>query len=95
MRVVSIKHLEDCFDGSFIKEVLLDQEIDKETILNLGQDGNLKYYQDFTRPYFKIVRTSCYELKGVEGNKSMRIHLKNPSKYSIEDFIDLINNFLV
>ncbi len=86
MKVVSVKHVEDCFDGSFIKEVLFAEEITKEIILKLSQDDVLKYYQDFPRPFFKIIRKTCYEIKGVQGNKSIRIHLKNPAEYCIEDF---------
>ncbi len=87
MKVVSVKNVEDCFDGSFIREILFEEIIDKETILNLSQEGSLKYYEDFPRPFFKIIRNTYYDIKGVQGNKSIRIHLKDPLKYSIDDFI--------
>lgn len=88
MEVTEIKHIEDCFDGSLIKELLVKVKISKEQIFALGKDGHLQYFPHFARPFFKIRIPGFYDLKGIEGNNSFRIHLKNPTKYSLEDFIE-------
>ncbi len=90
MEVVKVKDIEDCLDGSFIKELLLSQEISKDFIFELAGKGNLEYFSDFARPFFKIRVSGVYDLKGVQGNKTIRIHLKSPEEYSIEDFIEFV-----
>ena len=64
MKVVKIKHIEDCFDGSFIKELLLDRVITKPYLNNLGKLGVMKYYATFARPFYRIDFEKSY-IKGV------------------------------
>ncbi|MBI9073726.1 MAG: hypothetical protein JEY94_19170 [Melioribacteraceae bacterium] len=92
MKVVEIKHVEDCFDGSLIKEILLSDEITKEFIHKLSGDDFLQYFPHFARPFFKIRKNGTYDIKGIEGNNTMRIHLKKPDEYSLNEFIEMVNN---
>ena len=94
MKIVDIKDIEDCFDGTFIKEVLFDECISKEFIFYLGKDGKMQYFPDFAKPYFQINIKDKYTLKGVEGNKTIRIifFIDNLEK-SNEYFINYIENF--
>ena len=91
MKVVAVTHIEDCFDGSLIKEVLLSDAIEKKFIFALGENGNIQYFSTFARPFFKIRIRGIFDVKGIEGNKTMRVHIKNPEKYSIEDFMRNVN----
>jgi hypothetical protein len=88
MRVIEIKDVEDCFDGSFIKELLFDREITKELVFHLGRLGDIQYFDTFARPFFKIRVKSKYDLKGIVGNRTLRIHLKSPSSDSIRRFCE-------
>ena len=90
MKVEEVKHVEDCFDGSLIKELLLSSEISKKLIFALGEDGKVQYFPHFAKPFFKIRVVGKYDLKGIEGNKTMRIHLKYPKKYSTNEFIKFL-----
>lgn len=90
MNIVDIKDIEDCFDGSFIKEILFDEVITKEFIFYLGNNEILKYYDNFSRPFFKIVKPHFYEIKGVEGNQTIRIILKNDHEKSLNELKKLI-----
>ena len=90
MPVVDIKNVEDCFDGTSIREVLLSFEITKAQIFALGKEGKLQYFADFARPFFKIRVEGRYDLKGIEGNNTIRVHLKNPGEYSIDHFCALL-----
>ncbi len=90
MKVIDIKHVEDCFDGSLIKELHLSKLITKSFIFALGAEGNVQYFGHFARPFFKIRLTGFYDAKGIEGNDTLRIHLKNPNTYSLDAFIALI-----
>lgn len=91
MKVVDIKHVEDCFDGSLIKEMLLAEEISKEQIFALGQDGDVQYFPHFAKPFFKVRVKGLFDLKGIEGNKSMRVHLKNPKEYTMDTFSEMLS----
>jgi hypothetical protein len=91
MEVVEIRHMEDCFDGSLIKEILLAENIFKEQIYALGEGGHIQYFPDFPRPFYKIRISGLYDLKGIEGNSTMRVHLKSPETFPLEKFIDLLS----
>jgi hypothetical protein len=90
MKVIDVKHVEDCFDGSLIKELLLDTEISKELIFALGEGGDVQYFGHFARPFFKIHVKGLYDLKGIEGNRTMRVHLKSVERFTIEDMCERI-----
>ncbi len=85
MKVVDVKHVEDCFDGSLIKELLLDSEITKELIFALGEGGTVQYFGHFARPFFKIRVEGLYDLKGIEGSRTMRVHLKSLDRFTMDD----------
>jgi len=77
LKISEIIHIEDCFDGSYIKEILFDNIITKEFINYIARTGELNYYPNFSRPFFRIQLGSFTNIKGVEGNKTIRVLLKN------------------
>lgn len=68
MKILKIRDDENCFDDSFIKEVLFDQPVDKKFIDYLDELGELQYFPDFPRPYYKVDCPEKFILKGVEGS---------------------------
>ncbi len=93
MEILEIKNVEDCFDGSLIKEILLSSEITKDFIYSIGDGCIIQYFDNFARPFFKIRKNGLFDLKGIEGNKTMRVHIKNPDKFSMDDFCGLVESF--
>lgn len=94
MEVLKIKELEDCFDGSFIKEALLDGRVSQELIYYLGKGAELHYYPTFARPFFKIYLAGKYTLKGVEGNDTIRLILYRGGIAQAENhFVSCIHTF--
>ncbi len=73
MKIADIRHIEDCFDGSYIHEILFDDDIRPAFIQSLGTEGQLQYHQSFARPFFKAVFKDRFTLKGVEGNRTIRV----------------------
>ncbi len=90
MKILDIKDLEDCFDGSFIKEILLDEKVTKEFIFHLGKMGELHYYPHFPRPFYNIDAGEI-SMKGVENNLTIRVTLYKPGK--LKELENQINNF--
>ena len=74
MQITAVQHIEDCLDGSFIKEISLSTAVSKAIILYLAtqQGAKLQYYPDFARPFFKLTYNKGSYIKGVEGNSTMR-----------------------
>jgi hypothetical protein len=89
MKLLEIKHVEDCFDGSIIKELLFSTKITIDTINLWAKNGSLQYFPDFALPFYKIRVPDLYDLKGIEGNNYVQIHIKDPVKFSIDKFMGL------
>jgi hypothetical protein len=73
MKIADVRHIEDCFDGSYIHEILFDADITAAFIRSLGTEGRLQYHRSFARPFFKAVFADRFTLKGVEGNRTVRV----------------------
>ena len=93
MQVLQIKTVEDCFDGSFIKEFELCDKISEDFIRKLGKGSFFEYFPDFPRPFFRIENKNIYQIKGVIGNHTMRvIFSRNCSSNCVDDLVTVINN---
>jgi hypothetical protein len=90
MRVVDIRKVEDCFDGSRIYELHLDRECSQSVVNHLAELGQLEYFQDFCRPFFRVLRGKKSVIRGVEGNQHFRVVLFS----SLEGELDLIEAHL-
>ncbi len=73
MKIIDVRHIEDCFDGSYMYEVLFDTDVEPSYIEALGIEGQLQYHRNFARPFFKAVFEGRFTLKGVQGNRTVRV----------------------
>jgi hypothetical protein len=71
--VTAIRHVEDCFDGNFIKEFELDTPLNESVMRRLAREAKLRYYPDFPRPYFRIERRGACTIQGVIGKSTFRV----------------------
>lgn len=92
MNILELKHIEDCLDGSTVKEVILDQIITSEFIHALGKEGTLQYFPHFARPFFKVRIDGKLNIKGVEGNTTLRIRLEIPVEEHLALLTTLVQN---
>jgi hypothetical protein len=72
-RVICVRHVEDCFDGDFIKEFELDGPLNETIMRRLAHDAELQFYPDFPKPYFRIHRRGVCTIQGVIGKKTFRV----------------------
>jgi hypothetical protein len=72
-RVASIILLENCLDSSWVKQFTLNSPIDEHLMHFLAENGSLKYYPHFPRPYFRIEHPGKYVIQGVMNNDSLRV----------------------
>ena len=82
--VIAIRHVEDCFDGDFIKEYAIDTPLDTSIMGRLAQKAVLKYYPDFPRPYFRIDKHDAYTIQGVIGKTTFRVTFSRSAPANIE-----------
>lgn len=72
--VMGIRELEDCLDGTIVREFVLDGPIDRDMMRRLADGAGLAFYESFPRPYFRIDLTGAV-IQGVIGCESFRATL--------------------
>lgn len=87
---MTVSLIEDCFDGSFRKEIHLDQPISEPFIRYLGNMGVLQYFPHFPRPFFRV-DAPTFMLKGIQDNATMQLLLYKPELEN--ELLQFINHF--
>lgn len=90
MEVVETKHVEDCFDGSFVYEVSFSAPITESFIDCIACGSELQYFPDFPRPFFRITDEN-FSIKGIEGNQTVRVIAYR----SFEDTLAMIKDRMI
>ena len=72
MRIVEVKKIEDCFDGSRVYRYWFDRAWTEEAIVRLRSLGELDYFPEFPRPFFRLVGQGGMQVKGVAGEDNCR-----------------------
>ncbi len=75
MNILKIKTIDGCLEGSNVRDILFDCEIDKKFIDYLGNLGKFIYNDNFEKPLFRVIVKGKYTIKGSLGNKAIRILL--------------------
>jgi hypothetical protein len=73
MKLVDIRKVEDCFDGSMIFRYSFNKEVEESLMRILGQKGKLHYYPKFLRPFFKIMTGEDVQIKGIIGDDNFEV----------------------
>lgn len=84
MRIVAIKKVEDCFDGSTIYAYTFSHAWSRESILALDQLGQLDFYPDFPRPFFRVRVNGGCQAKGVEAEQTCVVIYPETDKEAIK-----------
>ncbi|MBN2294145.1 MAG: hypothetical protein JXM70_17090 [Pirellulales bacterium] len=85
--VIAVRHVEDCFDGDFIKEFELDNPLEEATMRRLAHNAELQYYPNFPKPYFRIERRGACTIQGVIGKKTFRVTFDRSGPKDVEDVL--------
>lgn len=80
MRIASVEKIEDCFDGSSVYGYAFDAPWDRAAIQRLGELGELDYFPEFPRPFFRLRGPNGLQVKGVEGETTCRAILPRKGK---------------
>lgn len=88
-KVIAIRHVEDCFDGDFIKEFEVDVPLDEPLMRRLAEGAALEFHPEFPRPYFRIDYSKSYIVQGVFGKTTFRATF---SRSASEETIDALKS---
>ncbi len=89
VKIVSVKKLEDCFDGSTVYSYEFDTAWTYKQIQELGFIGELSYYKDFPKPFFRIKTSGGMQIKGVEGENSCTVFFPYKGKEEMKRKFEL------
>ena len=84
MRIVEVTKVEDCFDGSSVLRYRFDTSWSQETVLRLRTLGELDYFPEFPRPFFRLRAHSGLQVKGVEGEPSCQAVFPSKNRGEIQ-----------
>ncbi len=72
MQIITVKKVEDCFDGSSIYGYEFDEDWTRDKIMRLKTLGEVEYFSEFMRPLFRLHCEGGLIVKGVEGRSTCR-----------------------
>ncbi|MEI6521703.1 MAG: hypothetical protein WCO98_16960 [bacterium] len=73
MQIIGTTVMEDCLKGTLTLLYQFDTPWTKTDILKLASLGQLDYFVDFPRPFFRFKSSEDVQMKGVEGDFTCRI----------------------
>lgn len=75
MNIISIEHIEDCFDGSLLRAAHFDAPVSADfiTFLCESSDGMHQYLREFQRPFYKVDFVDHFLIEGVQAMESARV----------------------
>lgn len=75
VQVTDVHVIEDCFDDSITRELVLDAPLDEGLMRAMAAGADLQYHPEFPRPYFRIHRPEDIVIQGVLGRLTCRVVL--------------------
>jgi|GEM_PF-3029122 len=92
MKLLEQKVLKDCFDGSMLRELVLNEPVQEDFIQYLGRFGALCYYSHFERPFFQL-KSEGFQIKGIRGNDTITATLFEDPEASLRTIEGIIERF--
>jgi len=84
MKIIKLLHIEDCFDGSLIKDCELTENVSMNFLNFLKNEGVLNYYANFAKPFYTFELKGILTIKGILNSNILRIRLYD--KYKLKFF---------
>lgn len=95
MKVIKIKKVEDCYESSNSRDIVLSSPITKDFIDYLAKLGKSFFFEDFDIPYFKVIVKGEYTIKGALGKKTIRILLpEDLPDYPLDKLAEYIDSYV-
>ena len=94
MKIVEEIHSEDCFDGNFIKEYVLDEVVTKAWVDFLKDFGQVTFLDGLAQPFYSFDKKYFFTIKGLLGDTKIKvIYRRNTMNMTAEFLQVLLNTF--
>jgi len=84
MKLIDVRKIEDCFDGSARNEYRFDGGISESFMRQLAAGARLDFFPDFPKPFFKIFRADGSQIKGILGGSDFEVYFPKDQNASIK-----------
>jgi len=74
MKLIDVRKIEDCFDGSARIEYRFDGGITQSFMGHLASGSRCDFFPEFPMPFFKIFREDGLQIKGIIGSPDMEAY---------------------
>lgn len=89
IEIVRVDELQDCFDGSYSRNVTLNIRINEEILTKLCNKYESVYLKDLPKPFYRISINDRYILKGFQNESVIEVNFRGA--YNIDELIILFN----
>jgi hypothetical protein len=94
MKLMYFEYIEGCLDGKNVHDAYLNEYVDEKFAAYLSILGRYSLYNEFDKPFYRVIVKSKYTIKGSLGNNYFRIILPDDELISYLDEIKIhINNY--
>lgn len=73
MKLLEIKKMEDCFDGSLVYCYEFSKVVTELLMRAMVNNGKLDYFPEFAKPFFKIFTSEGLQIKGILGENNIEV----------------------
>lgn len=79
-----------------MKEIYLENPLQKEFILHLGTLGSLQYLENIPNPFFRAEIPGRFNLSGIEGRNRIKVVLdRDDPDGALDALLELISSFRI
>jgi len=90
MKILREVKSEDCFDGTFIKDYILDGKVGDGFLKYLSNFGELTVLDGIKKPFYSFDKTYFFTIKGIVGEESMKVIYRRNNMDVTFGFLELL-----
>ena len=90
MKIVEELHSEDCFDGNFIKEYILDEVVTKAWVDFLKDFGHVTFLDGLDHPFYSFDKKYFFTIKGLLDDKKIKVIYRRNTMDMTAEFLQVL-----
>jgi len=90
MKIIKEVVSEDCFDGNFIKEYIVDTTITDEWIIYLEQFGTMTFLKNLENPFYSFDKQFFFTIKGILNENKIKVIFRRNTMDKSKEFFNLL-----
>ena len=90
MKIVEEIHSEDCFDGNFIKEYILDEVVTKAWVDFLKDFGRVTFLDGLAQPFYSFDKKYFFTIKGLLDDTKIKVIYRRNTMDMTAEFLQVL-----